>query len=381
MPRPPLPLETWGKIRRTTVNGRPAAIAYYRDSDGKTRPMQRQGKTLADAENRLREALRDRLTPEYEYLTRDSRLHALADQWLEELDGRTVAQGTKNRYRSTLSAHVRPVGELRIIEATVARLQRLVDRVAASSGPEQARMLSVVLTGMMGLAVRHGAAPSNTAAEVRTPERVAEEVRAPTVEEIRTARAAFAAYDAAPRRRADATREMVDIFDVLTATGARIGEVLALRWDDVNLDDGTVRIVATLTRKPGEGIIRQDQPKSEKSNRRLKLPRYALDMLTRRRVSAYSDIVFPSANGTYRWPENVRTAWAAALAGTDVSWMTSKSCRKAVATVIEAVEGIEAAKDQLGHKTSAVTSRHYVPAKIDRPDRSSALEMLGENSE
>ena len=31
MARPPLELETWGKIRRTTVDGKPAAVAYFRD--------------------------------------------------------------------------------------------------------------------------------------------------------------------------------------------------------------------------------------------------------------------------------------------------------------------------------------------------------------
>jgi hypothetical protein len=67
--RPPLPLETWGKVSRTVVNGKPTAIAYYRDSDGRTRPMQRQGSTAAAAERNLLAALRDRLTPTTEYLT------------------------------------------------------------------------------------------------------------------------------------------------------------------------------------------------------------------------------------------------------------------------------------------------------------------------
>lgn len=31
MARPPLELETWGRIRRTTVKGKPTAVAYYRD--------------------------------------------------------------------------------------------------------------------------------------------------------------------------------------------------------------------------------------------------------------------------------------------------------------------------------------------------------------
>lgn len=381
MARPPIPVETYGKIWRRTVNGKPTAGAYYRDSDGKRRPMTRQGKTEADAERRLREALRDRLTPTYELLTRDSALGTLADVWLEEIERSKLATNTKARYSSTVHAHVRPVGELRLREVTVPRLQRLIDRVADGSGEAQARMVGVVLAGMFKLAVRHGALEANPAAGVRLPAVDSNEVRAPNVQEIRIARAAFAASDAKQLRRADAVRELVDIFDMLTATGARIGEVLALDWSDVDLEAGTVSITATVVRVPGEGLRRQPTPKSEKSRRGLKLPQYAVDMLTRRRVAAYCEHVFPSANGSYRWPENVRVAWNAALKGTAVEWMTTKSCRKAVATVIEAVDGIEAAKDQLGHKSSQVTSKHYVPERIERPDRSKTLAVLGESDE
>lgn len=381
MARPPIPVESYGAIWRRTINGKPTAGAYYRDSDGKRRPMTRQGKTEADAERRLREALRDRLTPTYELLTRDSTLGTLADVWVEEIERSKLATNTKARYTSSVRAHVRPVGELRLREVTVPRLQRLIDRVADGSGEAQARMVGVVLAGMFKLAVRHGAIASNPASVLLLPAATTDDVRAPGVAEIRTARAAFAAYDALPRRRADAVRELTDIFDMLTATGARIGEVLALDWSDIDLEAGTVSITATVVGVSGEGLRRQPNPKSERSRRRLALPRYAVDMLTRRRVAAYSEHVFPSANGSYRWPENVRVAWAAALKGTDVAWMTTKSCRKAVATMIEAVEGIEAAKDQLGHKSSQVTSKHYVPERIDRPDRSKSLQTLGESDE
>ncbi|MFD4111639.1 tyrosine-type recombinase/integrase [Streptomyces sp. NPDC058650] len=364
------------------MNGKPTAIAYFRDSDGKTRPMQRQGRTPTDAENKLKEALRDRLAPTYEYLNRDSRLSALADQWLEEIRRSNRKPATLARYESTVNAHVRPTGDLRIVEATVPRLQRLIDRVADTAGRSQARMLGVVLTGMMGLAVRHGAAMHNSADELLLPVVESDDVRAPTADEVRELRRALARWDSKPRRRADAMRDLGDVGDLMLATGARPGEVLALRWEDVDLEHGTVALTATLIRVAGVGLVRQETPKSTASKRRLKLPRFAIDMLIRRRLDAYCDIVFPSAAGTFRWPENVRTQWAGAVAGTPVSWTTPKVCRKATAAAIEAVAGAEAAKEQLGHGSVSVTQKHYLAARIDRADQSAALEQFGaENSE
>lgn len=380
MARPPLPLGTAGRARRTTVDGKPAAVAYYRDFDGKTRKMQRQGRTGAEAERILAEAIRDRLTPTVEYLNRDSRLSSLADAWIEEIERSNRKSATVTRYQSCMRAHVSPIGELRIREATVPLLQRLIDRVADGSGDAQARMLGVVLTGMLSLAVRHGAALTNAADDLLLPPEIQKEVRAPSVDEIHELRAALKAYDAVPGRRADAIHDLADFCDMLTATGARPNEILALDWPDIDFTEGKVRLTATLTGVPGTGLVRQESTKSDSSDRRLVLPRYALDMLARRRVMAYCEHVFPSANGTYRWLENVRVQWARALVGSGVEWITPKACRKAVATALEAIDGIEAAKDQLGHKSSRTTSKSYVPARIDRPDRSSVLEIFGENS-
>lgn len=71
MARPPLPLETYGKISETERNGKPAAITYYRDSDGVTRRMLRTGKTYPAAKRALVEALRDRLAPAGDVITAD----------------------------------------------------------------------------------------------------------------------------------------------------------------------------------------------------------------------------------------------------------------------------------------------------------------------
>ncbi|MGN6200492.1 tyrosine-type recombinase/integrase [Humibacter sp.] len=383
MPRPPLPLETWGTIRRTTIGGKPTAIAYYRDSDGVTRPMQRQGRTPTDAENRLKEALRDRLAPANDDLTRESTLAELAELWLAEIDKSKRSAATKARYRSTVHAHInRAVGAVRIREATVPRLQRMTDRVAETSGDGQARMLGVVLRGMFDLAVRMIPNLDSPAAHVRLPERDDVEVRAPNLKEVHAIRKAMSAYDRLQPGRNGAMHDMADPTDMLLATGARPGEVLALDWEkDIDLENGTVTIQATVVRIAGLGIVRQEHTK-ERDIRKLPLPAFALDMLVRRRVHAYSNWVFPSQTGRLRWPENFRTSWASAVQGTPVEWTTPKATRKAVAHHLDVEIGIEAAQDQLGHADPRITRKSYAPEAVQtRTDRSHVLSAFAENHE
>jgi integrase len=384
MARPPLVLETWGRIRRTTIDGKPTAVAYYRDSDGRTRPMQRQGKTPADAERKLVEALKARLTPTTEFLTRESTLQVLAEEWLKELEKSKRSVATKRRYSSTIRAHINShVGAVRIREASVPRLQRLIDRVAESSGEEQARMLGVVLRGMFTHAVRMIPDVENAAKSLKLPDRDAsEDPRAPSLAEVHALRKAMAAYDAMPAARNGAGHDIADVCDMLLATGARPGEVLALDWEkDIDLENWVVTIKSTVVAVAGKGITRQEHTK-EKDVRRLKLPAFAIDMLVRRRVNAYTNWVFPSATGRLRWPENFRQSWAVAVKGTSVEWTTPKSTRKAVAHHLDVEIGIEAAQEQLGHANPEITRKSYAPETVEvRIDHSNALGAFVQNHE
>lgn len=374
--RPPLPLGTWGKVQRFTHYGTPGAMAYVRDSDGKRRRVIRTGRTYAEAERLLSVALRDRVAPTSEDITRDTLLEDLAEQWLDEVRRDERAVATIGRYASTIRSHVVPVGNLRLSEATVPRLQRLVDGVADRAGPAAARMLRVVLKGMFGLAARHGALDANPVAHVKGPKRKRQPVRAPSLEQIHELRALLEAYDRRASAHPTAIRDLADIGDVLIGTGARIGEVLALTWDDIDLKRGRVTIASTVARVEGGGLILQGYPKTESSIRRLAVPPFVRDLLYRRSASAFCNLVFPSATGTPRWPENVRAQWATAVKGTALEGFTTRSCRKAVATHLKSHANIEAAAGQLGHSSPRVTELFYVPLAIDRPDHSEPLNAM-----
>lgn len=381
MPRPPLPLETYGKINRTTHNGKPAARAYYRDSDGETRKMLRTGKTHAAAEVALREALRDRLAPVGDLITRDSTVEVLAASWKAEmLADEKLADGTKRTYQDALGAIVRGLGGVRVVEATPAKLHRYIQAVAKTK-PGAARTARIVLKHIFDHAVYAGALASNPVKETKavTP-------RSPNVKALRSAdiakiRDLLEAWDSGldkyGRPRNGSVRDTMDVY---AATGARTAEVLALRWTDFDFtaDPPIVTLNGTVAPTLDGKLTIQERMKTHKSHRSLELPPFVVPMLTDRAGRACGPLVFPSAVGTPRWPDNLRRDWRNALVGSQYARVTPGAFRKAVATLLAEEMGAEAARDQLGH-TGFGNLKNYVERASRGPASASTVQKLLES--
>ncbi|WP_205208149.1 MULTISPECIES: hypothetical protein [unclassified Arthrobacter] len=71
--------------------------------------------------------------------------------------------------------------------------------------------------------------------------------------------------------------DLLDVLDIFLATGARIGEVLAIRWKDVDLrvEPSTITISGTVVMEKGRGDYRQDHPKTRAGFRTMKVPPFA----------------------------------------------------------------------------------------------------------
>jgi integrase len=88
---------------------------------------------------------------------------------------------------------------------------------------------------------------------------------------------------------------------LLVATGARIGEVLALTWPNVDLaaKQPTIHINGTIVPVQGLGLVRQDETKT-KPDRTLAIPPDAVEVLLQRKVQAKRndlDLVFRHPRG------------------------------------------------------------------------------------
>ncbi len=377
MGRPPLPVGTFGKIDFQVLGrDRVRARASFRDYDGHRRSVTRYGSSRAHAERRLREALRDRGTGEDPVGGATSRLSDVAALWLSEVDDSDLAWGTKRLYRFTAESYVLPgLGELRLREVTVPAIDRLLATVNGNHGAAAAKSTRSVLSGILGLAVRHGLLPTNPVREaaIRRGSRTSRGPRALTVEETRQLRARLAADPDAVRR------DLPDLVDFMLGTGVRIGEACAIGPSAVDLEASILTVDATVIRIRGLGLVIQDFPKSTAGRRTLTLPLAVIDLLRRRvehpSADANPSIVFPSPQGRLRDPSNTSGDLRAALDRAGFPWVTSHVFRKTVATRLDDA-GLSARQiaDHLGHSRPSLTQDVYLGRGHASPEAAAALQ-------
>ena len=175
----------------------------------------------------------------------------------------------------------------------------------------------------------------------------------------------------------DRGRLPLDVMHFLLATGCRAGEVPGLAWEDVHLDDPEpwVEIRQQVIRVPGGGLVLT--PTKEHDVRRLRLRGVVLEMLRERKATATGPMVFHTGKGGLLAPRNIATAWANTFKGSEWEWVTQKTLRKTVATLVNEAHGSVLASKQLGHASDKVTTAHYIAQSLVPIDTGQALEIFG----
>lgn len=387
--RPPLPVGTYGKIMARRFGAGWQARCRYRHTNGRRYTVTRNAKTRAAAERALAEALATWQAPAQAGAVTDGmRLSELAEVWLADMQ-RAVAAGTRSpgtldTYRSVLGSCVLPmVGQIRVREVDAPAVDGMLVAIQQASSAARARTARAVLSGMMNLAIRRGAyRGSNPALGVtRLESRAKRRPRALTAPERR------AWLDALRANELAQAWDLADLATLMLATGARIGEALAVSWAEVNFEGRQVDIRWRVIRQRGVGLLRAESTKTgEVGERILPLPTWAVAMLRRRRLATGGvEPVFPTVTGTWRDPSNVRRVWRQVRgvamcskcdpngrtigdpsqrcdhAGAEPTHLVSHHLRKTVATVLDD-KGVKTrvVSDQLGHSRVSTTQNDYM---------------------
>ncbi|WP_165399972.1 tyrosine-type recombinase/integrase [Xylanimonas ulmi] len=314
----------------------------------------------------------------------ETRMNVVFDQWVAEKHAEAqVVPQSMEKYVGVLDRDLRPaLGALRVREVTPVAVNRVLMALTKARKYATARQCRNVMQQVMMLCVRYGAAPHNPvrdAMTVRTPKRG--EVRTIPLEDIALLRKAVRAWEDRPAIRGLRNVSMLpQIVDTMLGTGLRIGECLALREEDLDLDAEvpTLTVEGTVVRAGGK-LLRQPMPKSDSSRRTISLPNFVVVAL-REALDLGLDggpdgLVFPTSTARPRSPSNVRTQLKHAQQGTGLD-IRPHDFRRTVGTMVANTTSIASASAQLGHAGEATTRLHYVKRNRLAPDLRVVIDQL-----
>jgi integrase len=310
MARPTLPIGTFGKITTTQVrSGVYRAHTRFRDFDGMTREIKATGRSAAAATRDLKVKIADRSAPTGDLIGPDMRISRVAEIWLSLYRAEQRSEATtSNEYQRIIDNVINPaIGNIRLREATAGRLERVIKSQKSHSRRKKTK---TVLKMMLDAAVIDDALPANPVSSTSRLRGQQSEVKALSLEDLDAVRGAVDAWMTKKRPGPKPSMDMPDIIDLLLATGCRIGEVLALRWSDIDLaaTPPTATISGTIKTEPGKSTYRKSKPKSDASQRTITLPPFAVDVLVRRRAEQHANrhnAVFATRNGTWHQVGNI----------------------------------------------------------------------------
>lgn len=314
---------------------------------------------------------------------------ALFDEWLAApgRGGRPRAASSTYQERRRYERHVRPVlGKAAPNRVRTVDLNRLYDRlIAGGLSPTSVRRVHQLLSAMFSWAVSRGLADSNPAVGARPPSAPTAQPSAPELHVI------DALLDAA----AEVDRELLLVIRLGAVSAARRSELVALRWNHVDLDAGAVTIEAGEVVVPGaeRGAPRRVTT-STKTNEAgtLSLDDETVALLVAHRerqdeAAGACGAVIPddayvfaaTVDGSRAWHPDTFSARMERLSATvpGADDVTLKSLRAFTASELEASGAdLTTAQAVLRHRSSQTTARHYRAARDARVR--SATRGLGE---
>jgi integrase len=291
-------------------------------------------------------------------------------EWVSPL----TLQGNRDRIAKITAA----VGSTKLQRLTVGQVERMLrDMAAGGASSDSIRRARALLARAVRRAQRDGLVHRNVAELAEVPRATRRVSKAMTLDQIR----ALLAGDLSPWWRAY-------IVTALTC-GLRPGEMLGLRWQDVDLREGTIRVRTCLKVLPAPGgrrVITLADLKTDRSRRTMALPRDAAIVLRGLKAQQAKDrlrygsdwtdsgLVFAAESGRPHWPQDVRKQFGnlCEQAGLGAGWHPHETRHTWVSILSDAGVDIEDIADAAGHVTSAVTRNVYRHQLADKLTKASA---------
>jgi integrase len=339
-----------------------AGAFYARTTSGARKRVVVYGKTLDEARDKLGKAQQEARAgipvPDQAW-----RLGPYLEYWLENFVKRNRRPATYALYETNIRLYLNPgLGGRKLARLSVADVQRFLgQRLEKGDSVRKVQIMRTVLSAALTRAVREELIVRNVARLAELPEWRPKPVWPWTADE---ARQFLAVSKSDPLHAA---------FVLLVLYGLRRGEVLGLRWADIDFDAGVMHVRQQLQRVRGE--LRLGPVKTHAGQRNLPLlslarqaleaqiglqARYRLDMGP---AWPSTDFVFTSRTGRPIEPRNFVRSFRRICEQNDVRMITIHHVRHTVASLLKDLS-VPARDAQiiLGHSRLAVTLEIYTHA-------------------
>ena len=336
--------------------------------DGTRRRTRRTTSSYADAIKLRRKLVADR--DEYNLSFDNPTLDSFALWWIREVRANRIKAATaadyEHRYRRTISPYL---GQRKITDIKAHDITLWMTTLAESYSPASINGSLRVLKMVLGGAVDHGHCRTNTAhpiSALRKPERHAEDREEP-----------WQGWEARKAVKAAQTHWFGVAIVLGVVLGMRKGEILALRWGDIDFENSEIivrrSLRETVTYGPdGQGsmVVVEGDPKTQSSRRRIPIDVHIHDFLFDRMsrspgapfdtddryVVSIGDGCRPLTNARFR------RGFAGFIDAAELRPVRFHDLRHTAATVaLENGVRIESVSQALGHSRIDTTKSIYAP--------------------
>ncbi len=354
-----------GSIRHDDADGRPDRTVLY-------------GRTKSEVRDKLKAAIA-RVDDGAPVRDATATVSAWLKEWREtQLAASNLRPTTRALYTSVSKTHLEPepFGKITLDKLKPSHIDKLILELRAKDlSTSTVRQIYHVLRLALAGAVRDKHIARNPC----------EAVPRPTVE--RAEAKYLSAGDVGALLKAAESSRYHALLELIARTGMRRGEALALKWEDIDLDAGTLRIRGTLARVGGELVV--TEPKTAKSRRTLPLSPAAVARLkwqravrTRERQRAANawhetGFVFTTETGRPVDGRDLYRTIQAAAKKAKLSGIGIHTLRHSAATaMLENGVNLKAVSDLLGHSSISITGDVY--AHVSEKTARDAMDTLSD---
>jgi integrase len=261
--------------------------------------------------------------------------------------------GTAVNYKILIDKHILPsLKDRKVAEVGYADIDRL-HRQISRDAPYAANRTVAVLSKMFSLAIRWQIRDDNPTKTIeRNPEN--ERKRYLSGDELTRLIKALSAHP---------DRQAADIIRVLLLTGARRGEVLSMRWADIDVTAGTWTKPASTTKQKKEHIVPLSAP-----------TRQLLAEIAAKQKKPLGTFVFPS-NGESGHVVEIKRAWRTLTKTADITGLRIHDLRHSFASQLASGgASLPLIGALLGHSSPSTTARY---AHLFQDPQRAAAEKVG----